>query len=153
MKLKVLFPLVATLGACSVTPRAPEAGAPPWTFNAPAASGYSIALVTADPRPGTPLVAGTVVDFKVTVSYTLSISTHGRIALVFQDEKDGSVKSNDPRAYFEVNDSANVASLANRVTVPSSAKELRVFVPITPEGVKRTTGEVTIRYPIITGTR
>jgi len=109
--------------------------------------------VTVDPKPGTPLVAGTVLDFKVTVSYTMSVSKSGKIALVFQDEQNGSVKPNDPRAYFEVNDSANVASLANAVTVPFGAKELRVFVPIIPEGLKRTTGEVTIRYPIITAAR
>ncbi len=79
----------------------------------------------------------------------MSVSKSGKITLVFRDENNGRVIPNDPRAYVEVNDSANVASLANVVTVPSDAKELRVFVPIIPEGLKHTTGEVTIRYPII----
>ena len=68
--MKHLLPifLIATLSACSAEPRQYDTGALPWAFNAPAARGYSISLVTVDPMPGTPLVAGTVLDFKVTVS-------------------------------------------------------------------------------------
>ena len=153
MKLKLLVLQLVIFSAYSMTPTAPDAGALPWAFNAPRASGYSIALVTVNPAPGTALVSGTVVDFKITVSYTMSIAKRGIIELVFQDEKDAGVSPNDPRAYFEVSESAGVASLANVVTVPSGAKELRVFVPIVPEGLTHTTGEVTIRYPIVATAR
>jgi len=39
---------------------------PPWAFNAPRAEGYSIDLVSAEPAPGTPLLRGATVPFKVT---------------------------------------------------------------------------------------
>lgn len=58
MKLKLLVLLIVALSACSVAPSAPNAGALPWTFNGLPASGYSIALITVDPAPGTALVAG-----------------------------------------------------------------------------------------------
>ena len=41
----------------------------PRAFNAPRAEGYSIDLVSVEPAPGTPLVAGTSVEFRITVSY------------------------------------------------------------------------------------
>jgi hypothetical protein len=153
VKLKLLVLFIVTLSACSVAPSAPDAGASPWAFNAPPANGYSITLVTVNPAPGTALVAGAVLDFKITVSYTMSISKRGEIVLVFQDEKNAGIVPNDARAHFEVNESAGVASLANAATVPAGAKELRVFIPIMPEDLKQTTGEVTIRYPIVAAKR
>jgi hypothetical protein len=148
MKYKLLILLTVALGACSVTPSAPDSGALPWTFNAPPGNGYSVTLVSADPRPGTPLVAGALLNFKATVSYTMSASKSGNILLVFQDENNAGI-GRDHQAHFEVTQSAGVAALANTVTVPVGAKELRVFIPIVPEGMKSTTGEVTIRYPIV----
>jgi hypothetical protein len=149
VKLKFLVLFVATLGACSTVSRAPDAGALPWAFNAPPADGYSISLVTVDPAPGTTLIAGTALEFKVTVSYKMSISKVGKIVLVFQDEKNASISPNSPHAHFDVNADAGVVSLAAALTVPADAKELRVFVPIVPQGLRHTTGEVTIRYPIV----
>jgi hypothetical protein len=149
VKNKLLILLTVALGACSVTRSAPDPGALPWTFNAPPANGYSVTLVSVDPRPGTPLLAGALLNFKVTVSYTMSVSKTGNILLVFQDENNAGIGRDRPQVHFEVTESAGVASLANTVTVPAGARELRVFVPIMPEGLKSTTGEVTIRYPIV----
>lgn len=59
----------------------------PWAFNGTPAEGYSIDLVSVDPAPGTPLPAGTSVEFKITVNYSMSISKTGAIVLVFQDER------------------------------------------------------------------
>jgi hypothetical protein len=148
VKITILIASVAVVSACSAVPNAPDAGSSPLAFNAPPGDGYSIALLKVDPVPGTALVAGAKLNFKVTVSYKMSISSHGDIFLVFQDEKDVGIKPDDPRAKFEVTQTEGVASLANAITVPSGAKEVRVFVPIMPEGLKSTTGEVTIRYPI-----
>ena len=92
----------------------------PWAFNAPRAEGYSIDLVTVDPAPGTPLVAGATVEFSITVSYSLSAPS----------DPQGSV------------------TLTDTLTVPKRAKELRLFVPLVPSGLEETNGEVTIRYPI-----
>jgi hypothetical protein len=145
MKRKTLVPLLLFLALPNVSVVADEL---PWVFNAPPADGYSISLVSVDPSPGTPLAAGDVLHFKATVSYTMSISKHGVIVLVFQDEKNRSAITDRPQVHYEVNDSAGVASLADQLTVPRGAKELRVFIPIVPDGLKNTSGEVTIRYPV-----
>jgi hypothetical protein len=125
----------------------------PWVFNAPRAEGYSISLVSVDPAPGTPLVAGDTLHFKATVSYTMSIAKHGVIALVFEDETNANVDPDRPQVHYEVTDSEGVASLTSQLTVPRRAKELRVFIPIVPDGLTNTSGEVTIRYPVARGAR
>jgi hypothetical protein len=153
VKLKLFVSFMVALGACSAVSNPSDAGTLPWAFNAPPADGYSISLVTVDPAPGTALIVGTVLEFKVTVSYTMSISKTGKIVLVFQDEKNARVSPSSPQSHLEVNDSAGVVSLAATLTVPTGAKELRVFVPIVPEGLKHTSGEVTIRYPIVKAAR
>ena len=121
----------------------------PWAFNAPRGEGYSIDLVSVDPAPGTPLVAGTPVEFKITVKYSMSVAKSGTIVLVFQDEKDRSAKPDDADQVVQaVSDSEGSVTLTETVTVPKRARELRLFVPLIPEGVHETSGEVTIRYPI-----
>jgi hypothetical protein len=144
MRLKRLVPLIISVALPSVLASAEL----PWAFNAPPADGYSITLVSVDPTPGTPLTAGTLLHFKVTVSYTMSIAKHGTIVLVFQDEKNANASPESPQVHYEVNDAAGVASLADQLTVPGGARELRVFIPIVPDGLEKTSGEVTIRYPI-----
>lgn len=144
LKLRILLSVLA------VTIPAAPVGADelPWVFNAPRAEGYSISLVSVSPAPGTPLVAGSSLNFAVTVSYTLSIAKHGVIVLVFQDDTNASAAPGRPQAHREVSDPKGVASLTEQLTVPSTAKELRVFVPIVPDGLVNTSGELTIRYPI-----
>lgn len=44
---------------------------------ATSAEGYSIDLVSAEPPPGTPLLRGASVPFKVTVNYSLDVAPHG----------------------------------------------------------------------------
>ena len=121
----------------------------PWAFNGTPAEGYSINLVSVDPAPGTPLIAGTSVEFKITVSYSMSVSRTGAIVLVFQDEKDRSAKSDGAEVVqVAVSEPEGSVTLTDTVVVPKRAKELRLFVPLIPEGLKETNGEVTIRYPI-----
>ena len=121
----------------------------PWAFNGTPAEGYSIDLVSVDPAPGTPLPAGTSVEFKITVNYSMSISKTGAIVLVFQDEKNRSAKSDDAEVVrAAVSEPQGSVKLTDTVAVPKRAKELRLFVPLIPDGLKETHGEVTIRYPI-----
>ena len=121
----------------------------PWAFNGTPAEGYSIDLVSVDPAPGTPLPAGTSVEFKITVNYSMSISKTGAIVLVFQDEKNRSAKSDDAEVVrAAVSEPQGSVTLTDTVAVPKRAKELRLFVPLIPDGLKETNGEVTIRYPI-----
>ena len=124
-------------------------GSLPWAFNAPAAEGYSIKLVSVEPTPGTPLVRGAKVSFKVSVSYSMAIAKHGKIVLVFQDEKNGPIKSETSQVSQEVSGPDGVASLQQTVTVPPRAHEVRLFIPFVPDGIANTTGEVTLRYPVV----
>lgn len=119
-----------------------------WSFNAPRADGYAIDLVSADPPPGTPLLRGASVPFKVTVKYTLDVAPHGTVILVFQDESNKVVTGERDQTTVEVEKGNGTVTLADEVVVPSDANELRLFIPIMPDGLTTTTGEITIRYPI-----
>jgi hypothetical protein len=121
----------------------------PWAFNGIPAEGYAIELVSVDPAPGTPLLAGTSVEFKITVNYSMSLAEKGVIVLVFQDEKDRSAKSDEIQVVqTAVSEPEGSVTLTDTVVVPKRAKELRLFVPLIPDGLNETNGEVTIRYPI-----
>ena len=120
----------------------------PWAFNGPRSEGYSIDLASIEPAPGTPLLTGTSVEFRITLNYSLSISENGSIILVFQDEKNRSAKPDGTQVVQAVSAPSGSITLTDTVTVPKQAKELRLFVPLVPDGVSETTGEVTIRYPI-----
>lgn len=120
----------------------------PWAFNDTPAQGYSIDLVSVEPAPGTPLTAGASVEFKITLNYSMSISKTGAIILVFQDEKNRSATPDRPQVVQAVSEPEGSVTLTDTVTVPRRAKELRLFVPLVPDGLSKTNGEVTIRYPI-----
>jgi len=120
----------------------------PWAFKGKAADGYSIDLVTVEPAPGSPLVAASKVEFRITVSYTMTIAKSGAIILVFQDDKNRSAQGGGSQVTQAVSDPSGTVSLTESITVPSNAKELRLFVPLVPSGLTTTSGEVTIRYPI-----
>ena len=120
----------------------------PWLFNAPRADGYTIDLVDIQPAPGTSLIAGDSVEFTVKVKYAMSIASHGSIVLVFQDEKTRSAKSTGRQVHQRVDSPGGEATLSDSITVPLGGKELRLFIPLVPDGLTHTTGEVTIRYPI-----
>ncbi len=121
----------------------------PWAFKAKEAEGYSIDLVSVDPAPGTPLVAGSSVEFKVAVTYSMTVADHGAIVLVFQDEANRAVKPTQVMA--EVAGGSGSAALSDTVVVPRNARELRLFIPLVPAGLKETTGEITLRYPLQKG--
>jgi hypothetical protein len=69
--------------------------------------------------------------------------------LVFQDEKNGLVKSDTSQVSQEVTGADGVASLEQTVMVPPRAHEVRLFIPLVPDGIANTTGEVTLRYPVV----
>jgi len=119
-----------------------------WAFNAPRAEGYAIELVSAEPPPGTPLLRGASVPFKVTVRYALDVAPRGTVILVFQDESNKVVTGERGQTTVEVERGNGTVTLADKVVVPSDANELRLFIPIMPDGLATTTGEITLRYPI-----
>ncbi len=121
----------------------------PWAFNAPAAEGYSITLKSVDLAPGTPLISGTEVTLDVFVSYKLSIAKHGVVVLVPQDDKNRSLASGGKQVTQEVALPEGQLHLAQSLKVPRNAKEVRLFIPLVPDGISHTTGEITIRYPVV----
>ena len=149
MRLRNIIALGLSVALGSAVIAVAAAGSLPWAFNAPAADGYSIKLISVEPTPGTPLVCGAKISFKISVSYSMTIAKRGKIVLVFQDEKNESVKSDTSQVTQEVTGTDGVASLEQTVVVPPRAQELRVFIPLVPDGIANTTGEVTLRYPVV----
>lgn len=144
-----VLPCLLAIHVLALSPAAiAEEQANPWAFNAPRAEGYSIDLVSAEPPPGTPLLRGAGVAFKVTVKYALDVAPHGAVILVFQDESNQVVTGEREQTTVEVKRGNGTVTLADEVVIPSDANELRLFIPIMPDGITTTTGEITLRYPI-----
>ena len=67
----------------------------------------------------------------------------------FRTKKDRSAKSDEAEfVQVAVSEPEGSVTLTDTVVVPKRAKELRLFVPLIPEGLQETHGEVTIRYPV-----
>jgi hypothetical protein len=144
MRTRVLF--VMLLGFVCV---AKAADAPmPWSFVNGSAQGYSIQLKSASPPPGTSLIAGLTTEFKITVSYELSIADKGSILLVIQDETDKSLSADKKQLSESANRGKGTVTLTESLVVPAGSNEIRLFIPLVPNGLSHTSGEVVIRYPV-----
>jgi hypothetical protein len=121
-----------------------------WSFNAPRGEGYAVDLEAADPKPGTPLLRGATVAFKVSVKYALEVAKRGDVILVFQDSQEQSLTADREQVTAEVSGGQGTLTLTDSIVVPANASELHLFIPLVPDGMKTTTGEITIRYPITT---
>jgi hypothetical protein len=123
-------------------------GPMPWAFVNGLANGYSIKLESALPAPGTPVTVGQTVEFKITVSYQLSISDKGSILLVVQDETDKSLLTDKKQPSQSVNRGKGTVTLTESLVVPAGSNEVRFFIPLVPSGISHTSGELVIRYPV-----
>ena len=121
----------------------------PWVFKAPPAEGYEVTLNSIEPAPGTPLTRGSEVEIVASVTYRMTVAIDGVVVLVCQDEKNRPVTEMGKQLVEKVSGPTGVVTLRQRVTVPKKAKEIRVFIPIVPAGLTETTGEITVRYPIV----
>jgi hypothetical protein len=121
----------------------------PWAFKTQSADGYSIDPVSVEPMPGTPLSAGSSIEFKVTVTHAMSVAEDGMILLIFQDEKNRSLTAGVAPVSKEVRAGNGNASLSATVNIPKKIREVRLFVPLSPTGLEETTGELTFRYPVV----
>jgi hypothetical protein len=120
----------------------------PWAFVNGTAKGYSLRLVSASPAPGTKVTVGSAVEFKVTVSYQLSITDKGSIVLVVQDENNQNLLAGKPQQSQSVNRGKGTIMLTESFVVPAGSNEVRLFVPLVPQGVEHTDGELVLRYPV-----
>lgn len=121
----------------------------PWAFNnGDPGEGYSIALESISPAPGTPLVVGQSVPFKVIVRYENKVAPVAQIFLVFQTKNGQVTGAGGAQVKREVTDKSGTVTLEDTLVIPKKAKELMLFIPVMPEGLKETTGEMVVRWPI-----
>jgi hypothetical protein len=137
----ILLPVAASTVAAAENPL-------PWSFVNGSAKGYSIQLVSASPVPGTKVAVGQTVEFKITVSYKLSIADKGSILLVVQDENDKNLLGGAPQQSQSVHRGKGTVTLTQNFTVPPFADEVRLFIPLVPQGLEHTDGELVLRYPV-----
>jgi hypothetical protein len=130
--------LAATVAACATT----------GVTNVGTAEGYSIRFVSATPKPGTVLRPKDSVTFTITVRYDLGSSEKGRIALVFQNEKDELIAPGEKQQLLEVARGSHEVTLTQEFSMPGGVRELRLFVPLFPEGASRSSGELLLKYPV-----
>lgn len=122
-----------------------------WAFNAPRADGYRIDLLDAEPRPGTPLVKGSTVAFKVRAKYSMTAAERGAVILVFQDPT-RLVQGTSPQTRADVTGPNGTIELSRDVTIPDQTDLLQLSVPLQPEGLMTSDGEIVLHYPVVNGT-
>jgi hypothetical protein len=123
-------------------------GPMPWAFVNGSAKGYSIKLESASPAPGTPVTIGQTVAFKITVSYQLSIADLGAIILVVQDETNKNLLGDREQQSQSVSRGKGTVTLTDSFIVPAGGNEVRLFIPLVPQGMTNTDGELVVRYPV-----
>jgi len=120
----------------------------PWAFVNGSAEGYSIKLESASPAPGTPLAVGQTIEFKIRVSYQLSIADSAVIILVIQDETNKNLLGDRQQQSQPATRGHGALTLIENFVVPVGSKEVRLFIPLVPNGINNTSGELLIRYPV-----
>jgi len=123
-------------------------GPMPWAFVNGSAEGYSIKLESASPAPGAPLTVGQTIEFKIHVSYQLSIADSGAIILVVQDEENKNLLGDRKQQSQPATRGHGALTLTESFVVPAGSKEVRLFIPLVPSGISNTSGELLIRYPV-----
>jgi hypothetical protein len=113
-----------------------------------AARGYSISTVEVSPADGSRLIAGALVRFSVTAKYELNIAARGTVALVFEDEANRLIVPGDKQVREAVAGASGQITLTDEVIVPKGVREVRLFVPLKPEGKSVTHGGLLFRYPV-----
>src|SRR5258708_14302008 len=120
----------------------------PWAFVNGSAKGYSLKLESASPAPGTPVTIGQTVQFKITVSYQLYIADTGAILLVVQDETNKNLLGDRNQQSQSVSRGKGTVTLTDSFVVPAGGNEVRLFIPLVPQGMTNTDGELVVRYPV-----
>jgi hypothetical protein len=151
MRVRVLSGFV--LLALASLAKSADAPPLPWAFVNGAANGYSIKLESASPAAGTPISVGQLVEFKIRVSFQLSIADKGSILFIAQDETDKSVIADRRQPSQSVDRGKGTVLLTESFVVPAGCNEIRLFIPLVPSGISHTSGELVIRYPVTDSTK
>jgi hypothetical protein len=78
----------------------------------------------------------------------LSIANKGAIFVVLQDEKDKNLMEGKPQVSQSVDRGKGTVTLGQSFTVPTGVNEVRLFIPLVPDGLEHTDGELVLRYPV-----
>jgi hypothetical protein len=143
----IRVPIGIFLGVAALSGNAADSTLP-WSFVNGSAKGYSIQLVSATPMPGTRVAAGQTVEFKVTVAYQLSMADKGSIVLVVQDENNNNLLESKLQQSRIVDRGKGKVTMTESFTVPTGIYEVRLFMPLVPQGLEHTDGELVLRYPV-----
>ena len=122
--------------------------APSFVKNVGGGVGYSIFYVEAVPKPGTALVGGQTTAFSVTVRYHLDVAQRGHISMVFEDQDDRILLPGRSQVMQAVARGSGRTTVADTVQIPEGTRYVHLFVPIVPDGMVHTSGEVLITYPV-----
>lgn len=110
--------------------------------------GYAVEYLEAIPSPGTPVVQGSVVKFRVKVRYLLATTERGRLQIQFADQNGQPLLEGNEAAIEIGRTGWTTAELSKEVTIPAERWDLVLHVYVIPEGESRPTGELRIRYPV-----
>jgi hypothetical protein len=120
----------------------------PWSFVKGSAKEYSIQLVSASPVPGAKVTVGQTVEFKVAVSYQLSIANKGLIVVVLEDANNQTLSVGKAQQNHVVSRGKGMLTITESFVVPTGPKEVRLFISLVAKGIAPTDGELVLRYPV-----
>ena len=110
--------------------------------------GYSVAYVGATPKPRSILAPGQTVAFNVTVEYRLESAQRGTLGLVIQDETGRSLTPERKQVSQQVERGAGRITFSDTVIVPPGVRGVQLFIPLFPELMNSSTGELVILYRV-----
>jgi hypothetical protein len=110
--------------------------------------GYEIAYIRATPAPGSTLTLNDLVRFDITVKYALVVADKGEIRMIFQNQDDALVFPGQIQVSADVVKGSGEVTLSQDIRIPKGISELRLYVPIRPAGLRKTSGELLLTYPI-----
>jgi len=118
----------------------------PVVRNIGGAPDYSVSFVSADPEPGSVVTPGQTVSLTITVKYFLQARSTGRVFLIFENEANHVVDPQHHQASQDVGKGSGQVTVSDSITLPTNLRELHVFVPLVPDGMTHTSGELMLIY-------
>ncbi|HEV7515962.1 MAG TPA: hypothetical protein VGR07_06655 [Thermoanaerobaculia bacterium] len=108
----------------------------------------SVSISSISPAAGTRLAPGSTVTFTARIDYELSSTLTGAITLVIEDQLN-QVLTTHPQVRTSVTRGRGSVSLSDQITVPASGvTTVRVFFPLSMEGVSSTSVVASVSYPV-----
>ena len=111
-------------------------------------AGYSISYIDAVPKPRSTLTPGELVAFSVTVGYRLERAERGQVVLVLQNDRGRLLTLGRKQVSLPVERGTGQVTLSDTITIPQGVRAIQLFVPLVPEGMSVSRGELAVTYPV-----